>query len=304
MVIKDVINPLYEKVNRKEISVSSAVNLIAEILQEHYKAFDPGRFDPDFKANVVYEFLRTGHKVFNPLPDGKDFYSVVTSRIRGIIQTQIKKAADSNKISLVNLRNSENDFEDEQEKYSFILVVEDRLPLPYAPKNKNDFKLKPATLKEFMNRRTHFKEAKPAIISALRECYNISDSMVYYLCDKYNLDSNDFFDNIQKLKEIQIDKYEKHQEYCNNRNEDFFMHQRYSPDFSDYENASESYKKTMKRRYENSTRNWKKRNTNISKGIHHYTPSNELLAEKLGLCTRQISYYIRKTKELTEEEAL
>lgn len=308
MRLENLINPLYEKVEKRELSVTSAVNLIAEILQENYKAFDPQRREPelqaDFQSSVILEFLRLGHKVFGPLPDGKDFYSVVVSRVRGIVQTQIKKSADSNKITLVNLRNSEKDYEDEQEKYNFILVVEDKFHAPYAVKNSDTFKLKPATLKEFMNRRTSFQEAKPAIVSALRECYDISDSMVYKLCEKYNLDPNDFFKNIQELKEIQFEKYERHQEYCNTRNEYFFIHQRYSPDFSDYENASDSYRNTMQKRYESSTRNWKQKNKHIRKGRFHYTPSNELLAKKLGVCTRQISYYIKKTKELAEKEAL
>lgn len=302
------INSLYEKVEKKEMSVTSAVNLIAEIVQENYKVFDPKKrekeLQEDFQSTVVLEFLRVGHKVFSPLPEGKDFYSVVASRIRGIVQTQIKKSADSNKISLVNLRNSQNDFETEQEKYNFILVVEDNLSVPYAPPKNADFKLKPVSLKEFMNKRTNCKEAKPAVISALRECYHIPDSIVYKLCEKYNIDSNDFFKNIQELKEIQIEKYEKHKELCNNRNASFFIHQRYTPGFSDYENASDSYKRTMKKRYETSTQHWKMKNKQIKKGRFHYTPSNELLSQKLGICIRQISYYIKKTRELTEDEAL
>ncbi|MCQ2585907.1 MAG: hypothetical protein MJ185_09980 [Treponema sp.] len=302
------INSLYEKVEKKEMSVTSAVNLIAEIIQENYKVFDPKKRESeqqqDFQSNVIFEFLRTGHKIFGPLPEGKDFYTVVCSRIRGIVQTQIKKSADSNKISLVNLHNSKNDFENEQEKYSFILVVDDKLSVPYAPKNSPDFKLKPVSLKEFMNKRSSFKEAKPAVISALRECYDIPDSIVYKLCEKYNIDSNDFFKNIQELKEIQIEKYERHREYCNNRNASFFIHQRYTPGISDYENASDSYKRTMKRRYETSTHQWELKNKKIKNGKFHYTPSNELLSQKLGICIRQISYYIKKTRELAEEEAL
>jgi len=298
------IETLYEKVNRKEMSVTQAVHLIAEILQKNYRTFDSAKRDPDFQANVVLEFLRTGHRSFETIPQEKDFYSCVYSRIRGIIHTQIKKNADAGKISLVHIRNSENEYEEEQNKYQFTLIVEDKLSVPFAPENTKTFKLQPATLKEFMNKRTVHQEAKPAVISALRESYDISDKMVQMLCEKYNIDENDFFKNIQEIKEIQMDKYEKHQQYCCKRNATFFKHQRYSPDFADYDNASDSYKDIMQKRYESNTERWENHNEKIRNGKHHFTPSNDLLANKLDVCPRLISYYISKIRELSEKEAL
>jgi len=295
-------NDLVKDVTEKRVTVSDAVNRIAVSIQTDYKVFGLAKYDEDLRASVVLDFLKTGYKLFDRYNENYgSFFNYLQSYIRGLTQTRIKKFAVENAKTQVEILHCEENYNEEVEKHAFSLCTEQKnyVQIPNKPVKKGKT---PLTLKEFMQKRIIDQGAKPAVVIALRSCYDLSDTIINNICESYNIDKDDFFKNVQELKDLQYPKYCRHIEYENSRNEAFFMHRRYSPSMADYENSTEALKAQFMERYKNSTDLWNKKNRNLEKGRYHYNPTNAVLAERLGVCTRQISYYIAKARTLMKTE--
>ena len=81
------------------------------------------------------------------------------------------------------------------------------------------------------------------------------------------------------------------------RNKAYFQHRKYrsriewaeatKDDFSPYE------KHKLSNKYDKQTNTWKTLNQQLKKGIINIRPTNKAIAKALGMCERQISFYIK-----------
>lgn len=301
------IDELYEKVARKEITTSFAVEQIAIALQTDFPLFKLQKYDEDIRSSVVLAFLKSGYNLFDRFSYeyGSTFHNYVISFVKGLALTEKKMQAIEKIREKVDFIYSQENFSSESQKYT--LTVDNNRLLPYnAPESVKVFKPKKIlTPKEFMQIRTSNVLAKPTLVIALRSCFDITDAMIESICTEYNLNADILYEDIQDLKNSRYDLFQRHKELILSRNEAFSNHRRYSPDVADYEESTENLKEIYKARYEHSTELWIKRNASLKKGKFHYFPSNEMIAEKLGICPRQVGYYISRAKELfgqAEEE--
>ncbi len=303
------IDELYEKVSRKEITTDYAVEQIAVAIQTDFPLFKLQRYDEDIRSSVVLAFLKNGYSLFErfDFEYGSTFHNYVISFVKGLALTEKKMQAIEKIREKVDFIYSQENYSTESQKYSFSIAVENNRLLPYeAPESVEIFKPKKIlTPKEFMQIRTSNVFAKPTLVIALRSCFDITDTMIETICSEYNLNSDIVYKDIQDLKNSRYELFQRHKELILSRNEAFSNRRRYSPDIADYEESTENLQETYKARYEHSTELWIKRNASLKKGKFHYFPSNEMIAEKLGICPRQVGYYISRAKELfgqAEEE--
>lgn len=293
---KEFIDELYEEVSRKEKKLADAVQEIAICIQTDYRLFGIAKYDEDIRSSIVLDFIKTGYRVFERYDRTYgSFHNYVISFVKGIAQTQAKFFAISAIHSKVNFLNGIDMFPAEAEKHDFTLNVFDSIKVPYAQKNK-PFTLQPVKLKDFMAKRISDPTAKVSVILALKACYDVSDYEIQLLCNQYNLDEEDFYSAVQEMKDSLSEKYKYRKAYENSINAAYFNHRKYSPEFISQSNPSEPMRNLYKTRYENSTRLWKKRSLALKRGRFHFSPTNKKLAQRLGICERQVGYYITKAR--------
>lgn len=294
-----IIDELYTKVQQKEITVISAVAKIAVFIQTDYRLFSLGKYDEDIRASVVLEFIRTGYKTFDRYDESYGtFHNYVISYVKGICQTTVKKAALKLKREKVEFSQSVDNYQEEEDKHNFILKLERDCLAPYALNNPKRISAEPPlSLLEFMHKKTHNSDAKCTIVVALKACTDLGDSEILKICHENNISEKDFYETVQELKESLDLKYERREKYILSRNAAYSNHRLYDPDIAFPSEKTASIQKLNNQRYENSTALWKRKNHELRRGRFHYSPTNKTIAKKLGICERQVHYYLSRIKE-------
>lgn len=304
MDIIKTLDVLQGKVRDKEITVKDAVNQIAVFIQTDFRLFGMGKCNEDERSSITLEFLDTGNKVFERYrEDYGSFHNYLQSFVKGIVQTQMKRSAVSCIKDQVNYFQSIDDYIDVQEDHEFTMMLENNVSVPYSYKTpspvKNNRKI---LVKEFMQRRNAKENAKLTIVLALKACYDLTDYEIKIICTEHNLDEDDFYDTVQKVKETMLDKIKKRNTILSTRNAAFYNHRRFSPDLTSYDHATDRQKSVYENKFSINTERWLKKNNQLAKGKYHLSPTNKIIAQTLGICVRQINYYISQAKKTLKEK--
>lgn len=305
MDIIKTLDVLQEKVKSNEISVKDAVNQIAVFIQTDFRLFGMGKCNEDERSSITLEFLDTGNKAFERYrEDYGSFHNYLQSFIKGIIQTQMKRSAITCIKDQVNYFQSIDDYIDIQEDHEFTMMLENNISVPYSNKSPSQNMVqKKYFVKEFMQRRNARENAKLTIVLALKACYDLTDYEIKIICSEYNLDEDDFYVTVQKVKETMLDKIKRRNIILGTRNAAFYNHRRFSPDLTSYDKATENQKNFYENKYTINTERWLMKNNQLAKGKYHLSPTNKIIAETLGICVRQINYYISQAKKTLKEKS-
>lgn len=289
---------LIVRVMEKEISVNEAVNQISVIIMTDYPLFLLEKYDEDFRANVVYEFLRTGHTpVQNYKKEYGSFHNYVISYVKGITQSVQRQNAVSKIKNLVEFFQSIDDYVENDSEHEFTLIPNNLNYIPYSNPQDNRKKI---LVKDFMSKRYTDKLAKPKIVVFCKACNDVSDYEIKMICNEFNLDEDNMYEIIQRLKNSLDEKRDNRNLFIERRNYAFANHRRYSEEVTDYSLSSEERANYYKKQHELYTKRWEDYNDDLNNGRYHFTPTNQLIAKELGICIRQVNYYLAYAKAYCE----
>lgn len=157
-------------------------------------------------------------------------------------------------------------------------------------------------LKAKLSQMSPIKLRKTVLILALKSAYYLTDYQINKIAVLCHIDRLLLQQAVQTLKNQLYDREKSKIKIEERRNNAYFQHKRYMNQLNwMLENKDEFDKYRIERvllKYKAQTEKWKKLNLQLSAGIRNIRPTNKAIADILGICERQVSYYIKNAKEL------
>lgn len=293
------------KIRSGEMSQQEAVNMICSFIIKNYRVFNLQKFDEDFRSDLVISFLENGCKFLNSFnPDIGDFFTFLYCYINSMVNTKIRSIAQKKLKESVTVSESINNFEDKEYSYSKIthhISEIPKAPYSYSPPNINE-------LKKIFEKINQENKDKKILVLAIKSSFYLSDSQILKVCNLYNINKEDFYKTIQYFKNQLLPKIDKRSKAIERRNFAYYHQKRYNLQLEKL-NEKEIYKhsnelssnlKYKQKKHEN---NWKRMNQKLDEGFLYLRPTTKSVAEVLGICERQVTYYINcAKKEYTPEK--
>ena len=315
------LNEIPEKIKSGEISKKCAVHQLALYLSKNPALFGLKTKDEDFKSEVMLLFLERGENTIDLYdPEYGTFFTYFFCFIKSLTNTVTRLRASTNVRDYHTITESISNYEQYQEKYSSINYNDFEKPkVPYAYKQVSPeafqiacksseysvqkFLSTPKTddsykhLKERLSLISPSMAEKILLILSLKSAYYISDKQIKAIAEICNIEVGQLYDTIQQIKQELIVRETSKKELELRRNKAYYHHKKYRSrinwtdenrdDFSEYE------RKALIDKYNKQTESWIKLNEQLKKGAINIRPTNKAIAKVLGLCERQISYYIK-----------
>lgn len=285
-----------------QLTQEQGIKLIAEFISTNYPVFGLQLFNEDFRSEVMVVFLEKGTSIFsNYKPELGDFFTFLYGYISNIISSLRKK----------NARNSlqENLTEIEIKKdyaYSPYMILPSQKPAYYineAPVPYKSSKINPKELKNgyFVPEDTRIE--KTLLTLALKSAYYITDNQIRKISMLINMNEDELRNMIEYFRKELDKKHIKRQKMEEYRNRAYYCHRKYekqihllTKEIELEHNSTQNYFYKSKidklQHIDNKQKsNWERLNFKFQNGFN-IKPSNLAIANMLGICERQVSYYL------------
>lgn len=290
--------------NSGTITVRQAVNRIGTFISKNYPVFGLHKYDEDFRSEIILAFLERGEHILSLYnPNTGDLYTFLYCYLNTIANSKRKMLAKSSISEIVAIDELKKAAEDKVQYYKALNYS--HIDMPKAP-----YAYKPVPAEELSNTLQAISSCntdKKILVLALKASFYLTDSQVERICRLYKIDKNHFYELIQQCKESIQKKTEKRWKIQERRNSAYYHHKRYKTiinkliqDDINCENSiliSRIEKKEMKCK-----KQWSKLNHSFEKGLLKLRPTNKTVANLLGICERQVSYYINCAKKEVEKK--
>jgi len=297
------LNSFPEKIRTGVLSQKDAINNICSFISKNYRVFNLQKYDEDFRSELIVSFLENGVKFLNSYnPEIGDFFTFLYCYINSMVSTRIRALSLKTLKETVTLSEGITSLQEKEYKYSRITHHISEIPkAPYAYKPTNIEELK----KVFANISSD-KTDKKLLVLAMKASFYISDSQIKKICEIYDLAIDDFYRVIQYLKNSLMDKNDKRVKAEQRRNFAYYHHKRYNLQL---EKMAESENKlqnlisdSLKTKQDKHERNWQKMNKKLEEGYLYLRPTTKSIADLLGICERQVTYYINCARKELESK--
>lgn len=283
-------NQIPSRLKNNDITIHEASNLIAEFVIKNQPLFNLDSYDDDFKSEIYLRILESGSKIFSSYePESGSFFSYFYCCLLSMISTQIKKEAIKSLNFAVISDECIKNYDEKIISYSNI-----NTETYAAEKQKIESTLKGKLCYKTTNIN---KKDKMILVIALKSSFFITDEQIKRVAKIYNLTYSELYDVIQKLKEDLLYKQDRKTMYVERRNKAYYYHKRYENQIdrikkSKEELCKESLLKNLYRKNELHEKRWQNYNKKLQNGYIHIRPSNKTIAGILGICERQVAYYL------------
>lgn len=299
------------------IGEDDAVKEIAEHIYCFPNKFGISKFDEDFRSEIILRFLQIGKAMFDSYDKKYDnFIGYVFVVVRGIVMALLRKRKDDLLSAKIASREESHLSVYDTTKYTPEISVADNTPAYSAqidtekPKHfifhelKDFSKIRPPrkvnkTVKENAIMKT-------ALVLALKSSYFMSDNHISRVSDYCGVDKNSLEKLLSKVKKTMYGRVHTFEKLQMQRDNSYYYHRKYAAMIDAMtKDAGNDEKKLEKleKQYEKQTASWKNRNDRLQKIGYHVSPTNRAVAHELGVCERQVSYYITLAKKYVENKA-
>ncbi len=289
---------LPELIATGKITSKQAIDEIGGFINQNYPVFGLNKYDEDFRSDIILMFFEKANRILETYNDKtSDFFTYLYSTISSLINSRRKKLAIQSLKENIDYHEGINMNEEKVYFYKNTNSYgQDLREVPFAYKPQNIDALK-KMFRELANENCD----KKILVLAIKSCFYITDEQVQKVCKIYNLKEKDLYDAIQYCKNTLEEKSEKRIKIQERRNYAYYHHKKYD---SQLEKIKDSERETDFLRKNNILekekkhyKTWQKLNKKFSDGFLFLRPTNKTVADLLGICERQISYYINCAKE-------
>lgn len=290
-----LLNSIPDQINQGIITKEQAIKEVAAFICKNYRVFELQKYDDDFRSEIIVSFLEHGESFLNLFnPKIGDFFTFLYCYINSMISSKIRSCINKSTKEKVTIEESINSYQEKIENYTYTFYQLKEVPkVPYTYKQ--------PVKEELIN---FFKDLsseqidKEILVLAMKSSFYISDSQIKKVCKIYHLDEQKFYDVIIYLKSTIQSKKERREKAEERRNYSYYHQLRCSQTLENIDNNFDEYHKKEMIEYKKSIhyKNWKKLNNKFEDGYLFLRPTNKTIAELLGICERQVSYYINCAK--------
>lgn len=300
------LNTMPVKMFNGELSCEDTVRLIGSFIAKNYRVFNLQKYDEDFRSEIIITFLENGNKFLQTYnPDLGDFFSFLYCFVNSIANTKMRSLIQKKLKDSLTIAEGINTIEETEYNYSKIthhLQEIPRVPYSYKTPNVNE-------LKKIFSKLRDDNTDKKILVLAIKSSFYLSDSQIKKISRLYNIKEDDLYAVIQYFKNSLLYKSEKKIKAEERRNFAYYHHKKYKFQLEKMsENGEISASKYTTNKILNKEkkhkRNWNKMNEKLENGFLYLRPTSKSVAEVLGICERQVTYYINcAKKEVLEKES-
>lgn len=295
------VNSIMDQLIKGEISKKQAVDMTTNFVCRNYKVFGLDKYDEDLRSEIYLALIEKGESFLDSYrPEIGDYFSYLFTFINTQKLTKLKTLARNNVKEAFVIQNgplylAEKEFSYSKSDFKQVSSNLKNRPLPYRP-------IPAEEVRRTLTRITKKNKNKKIIILALKTCFYLTDEHMEELSRIYNIPLEDLQGIIQFFKEQLLDKAEKKQRIQERRNYAYFNKKK-------YENQMNLVKKSD-RHYNNIFllqelevllfRNQKRfisLNNKLKEGWMLVRPTNKMIADYLGICERQVIYFLGCCRE-------
>ncbi len=314
----DVFN-LPELVSRKKISVKDALNLIGEEITRHPRKFGITGNAREITSDLYFAIMKNGHFLFEHYR--KD-YCLFKTYLCSFIRYQIKSIKRENYNRYEKQKTFEQvegtEYESAKEKYEknefeykimhfkpYSLSEKEKAPytrkkqlkkLPEELKNSSGNALSVAdVLCNFT--KSNETERKLTLVIALKSCFYLNEENLSTIAKFCRVDFEQFMKAINSLKLTLDEKQKKYEELKDRR--DFSYYQRRKC-IEKIQNLKDCNLPTdnIERLCKFHTEKWINKTDHLQNESYKVCPTNKSIANILGICERQVGYYLNHANDL------
>lgn len=296
-----LIEVIPEKYKTGTMSAKEAVNTICCFVIKNYPLFGLHKFDEDFRSEVFISLLEKGeHVLRNYDREIGCFRKYLYYYIMSLINSRLKSQAKHYIKDCIYFEETLQTVAEKSERYEKLSYSNTKMEkVPYAPK------VTPQQTLEALNKLRSSSTDKTLLVLAIKASYYITDSQIERVCRIYKLDKEIMYEIVNRCKNSITKKVERRAAVEERRNKAYYHHKRCSRLVDKLKEEEitpinqqliENYiLKELKYR-----KRWNDLNNFFEKGNMNLRPTNKTVADILGICERQVTYYINCAKRNAE----
>lgn len=292
------INLVPEMVKSGKISNLQAVCISAEFVFTNYRIFGLQKFSEDFRSEIIAKFMENGEKfIQSSLYKDIDFFKALYRYVISLVTTTKRHLAIEGIRTSLTIDEAIINYEETASRPMFFTPVKNGMPkAPYAYTPSN-----PDSLKELLKTTLVSKKQKVIMSLAIRSYSDLSDSQIDDISRETGMNKASILKIIEYCKVSHQKQITKHKEMELRRDSAYYLYKRYKKQLDKYkdDNTLESktlcdrIKRLMKLHYER----WIRSNKLLKAGNRNSRPSSKFTADLIGICERQVRYYISRAKK-------
>lgn len=290
-------NELPEKLAAGMLSQSQAIEEICKFVMQNAPLFGLQKYDDDSRQEILLGIIEKGLHIIKAYnPQIGDFFTFFYCHVCSLINTQLKKNSCNYLQDRLNYVESINAISDKEAKYHKIECQ--NFTIAKAPFTRRQ--LSPAQLQEALRELNLDAKEKKVIILALKSSYYLTDEQIDKLCRLYKIKAEYFYSMIEYCKDSIQKKTEKRKKTQERRNFAYYHHRRYKTLLEDLLKENDENSDLLSSKFDRlekkHARNWLSLNKAFEEGHLYLRPTNKTIANLLGICERQVAYYIKCAK--------
>lgn len=311
MKVPQNLNNLIIQVKLGKITPHQGLNLLVEDIQTFPFLYGLHQYDEEFQSEFILKLLQAGPGFFERYREENGqfktyIYSIIRYQIQDLIRSMKKdtiREKNVEKMSVLNYEESvENYSNDEYNFVNFKPYKPEKTDLPpFANKNniQSNQNYKNIFTPQRGKERKINKFKKTALVLALKSCYYLTDENCREISKLCNISYDSLDSIIQELKSSTNQREEKLKQLQDSRDKSFQLKCMFHEKLNEETNSEE--KEELKRNYEYHARHWLSKNESLKQKSVLPSPTNKKLAETLGICERQVGYYLQNAEKIVND---
>lgn len=299
------LNDLPQLIQEGKLSNKEAINYLAEFIHKNPAVFGLEKESPDFRNDLIIDLLEKGDRFLQAYnPDAGKFFPFFYATVKGRIKAIRKKECRLNIHESCIFEELIQNLSYEGTKYigyrEIKPVEKGYKKPPYAVP-----KVKPEDIESFFKQEKLSKELKTMLVLLFKYAFFIDYEQLKTICLYTGIDYN-FLVMIKDYCMDYLDKKVKAQEKASEiRNRTYFLRKRTGYQISSIQkqlinsekNSTLNYKlDSLNNKFYRQTERLEKDNSEIIKKYSHIVLKDKQIADFLGVCERQVRYYISNAK--------
>lgn len=301
------LNLIPDMLQKNEVTRKEALNLLCEFILSDKPVFGLIKFDEDFVSELILRILERGTVIFDSFnPESGSFYTYFFKYVQSV-KFHLLKELSINELKykhVVELSKEDLYISDTNCTYypSKSMIKNEEKNIDEIL-NKSD--IYPKDFLKLIKKHPRGYE-KLLLVLALKSSYNITETNINIIASCCNIDKEKLQEIVDYLNDKLECKLTRKRKLEEKRNSVYFYKKKYEHQIKklneevkeDNKYVSESLTEKYNRKYEK----WGNLNKKLNNSSHFLKPTNKEIANVLGLCERQVNYYIKALKNINDKE--
>lgn len=301
------LNLIPDMLQKKEVTRKEALNLLCEFILSDSPVFGLIKFDEDFISELILRILERGTVIFDSFnPNSGSFFTYFFKYVQSVKFHLLKELSikELKYKHVVELSKEELYISDSNSTYypSKYLIKNEEKNIDEILKNSAIY---PKDFLKLIKKHPRGYE-KLLLVLALKSSYNITETNLNMIASCCNINKEKLQEIVDYLNDKLEYKLKRKRELEEKRNSVYFYKKKYEHQIKklneevkeDNKYVSESLTEKYNRKYEK----WGTLNKKLNNSSHFFKPTNKEIANVLGLCERQVNYYIKALKNINNKE--